>query len=136
MFLTLTPLNKAFSSLLKGMERAKKNPADLEVRDACIQRFEYTFELAIKMIKRYLQEEQPLNENLDQFNYRDLLRIAAEAGLINQVEPWFEFREARNITSHAYDEEKAAQVFGVIPQFIEQTILLLKSLENKISKNA
>ncbi len=37
-------------------------------------------------------------------NYRDFLRLAAEVGLIETVKLWFEFREARNKTSHAYIE--------------------------------
>lgn len=93
------PLNKAWASLNKALERASQEPADLEVRDACIQRFEWTYELCIKTIKRYLEHEMPIAERVDQLNYRDLIRLAFEAGLIEKVEPWFAYREARNQTS-------------------------------------
>lgn len=132
--LKIYPLKNAFNSLVKGMKRAEENPADLEVRDACIQRFEYTYELDIKFIKRYLENIHPTTEKVDQLNYRDLLRLATEAGLIDEVESWFAFREARNQTSHAYDEAKAKQVFEVIPSFIKKTKYFLEQLERKINQ--
>lgn len=131
MALNLDPLKKAFLSLTKAVDRAKQNPEDLEVRDACIQRFEYTYELSIKFIKRYIETENPSPENVDQMNYRDFLRLAAEIGLIEIADLWFQFREARNNTSHAYDEAKAIIVFNAIPGFIEQTSFLLKKLETQ-----
>ncbi|HQZ87581.1 MAG TPA: nucleotidyltransferase substrate binding protein [Gammaproteobacteria bacterium] len=133
MALILDPIKKAFLSLTKAMDRSKQNPEDLEVRDACIQRFEYTYELSIKFIKRYIETENPSPENIDQMNYRDFLRLAAEIGLIEIVELWFQFREARNITSHAYDETKAIEVFNVIPSFIQQVNYLLEKLEQRIN---
>lgn len=50
MNLNMTFLEKALMSLFQAVTRSKKEPLDLEVRDACIQRFEYTFELSIKML--------------------------------------------------------------------------------------
>lgn len=133
MALILDPIKKTFLSLTKAMDRSKQNPEDLEVRDACIQRFEYTYQLSIKFIKRYIETENPSPENIDQMNYRDFLRLAAEIGLIEIVELWFQFREARNITSHAYDETKAIEVFNVIPSFIQQVNYLLEKLEQRIN---
>lgn len=134
MALILDPLKKAFLSLTKAMDRAKQNPEDLEVRDACIQRFEYTYELSIKFIKRYIETENPSSENVDQMNFRDLLRLAAEIGLIEKVDLWFQFREARNNTTHAYDEAKAIIVFNAIPNFIQQAAFLLEKLEKRINQ--
>ena len=45
-----------------------------------------------------------LNNNLDLFNVKDIFREAGKQGLIDQVESWFESLEARNLTSHTYDE--------------------------------
>lgn len=128
------PFKQAFLSLSRAMNRASREPDDLEVRDACIQRFEYTYELGIKMIKRYIEHEMPLPEKVDQLNYRDLLRIAFEAGLIKSVEPWFQFREARNQTSHAYDANKAQAVFQVIPSFVDKAQCLLHELDKRLEQ--
>jgi len=86
-------------------------------------------------MKRYIEEEYPSFENIDQMNYRDPLRLAAEIKLIDQVEPWFQFREARNKTSHAYDEKKAAEVFLVIPDFIKSVVVFLKNFDERTGKS-
>lgn len=125
MNVTLEPLRKAFFSLTKAVNRAQNNTADLEVRDACIQRFEYTYELSLKTIKRFIETKSVLPENTDHMNYRDFLRLAAEMGLVEKVDLWFKFREAHNKTNHAYDEEKAIEVFNIIPIFMQQVDYLL-----------
>ncbi len=132
MTISITPLKQACSSLVKALDRASREPADLEVRDACIQRFEYTYELCIKTIKRYIEQEMPLSEKVDQLNYRDLIRIAFEIGLIDRTEQWFKFREARNQTSHAYDENKAKLVFQVLPGFVHLAQFLLSQLDKRL----
>jgi predicted membrane-bound dolichyl-phosphate-mannose-protein mannosyltransferase len=60
MTILFEPLRKAHLALVKAVDRSVKNPNYLEVRDACIQRFGYTYELSIKTIKRYLEGEHPL----------------------------------------------------------------------------
>ncbi len=135
MNLSIKPLQAAFLSLSKAMNRAKLNPLDLEVRDGCIQRFEYTYELSIKLIKRYLELEMPLSTAIDQLNFRDLIRMAFEVGLIDEVICWFDFREARNQTSHAYDERKAQAVFDIIPIFIQSAQFLLNQFDARLESN-
>ena len=133
MTITTEPLQKALASLNVALDRSRQAKQDLELRDACIQRFEYTFELSIKVIKRYLEQEMPILL-IDQINYRELLRSAFEAGLIQQVEAWFLYREARNQTSHAYDEKKAQFVYDVIFSFVEQAKFLLTQLSDRLEK--
>ena len=125
----ITGLQKALASLDKGLARSKKEPSDLEVRDACIQRFEYSYELSIKSIKRYIQTQSPTSENVDLLNFKDFLRLAAEIGLIRDPLAWVGFREARNNTSHAYDENKAVAVFEQLSHFMEEAYFLLSRLE-------
>lgn len=128
MIITTSPLKQALTTLNRALARASLEPKDLEVRDACIQRFEYTYELCIKLIKRYIEQEMPISENVDRLNYRDLLRVAFEIGIIQNVDQWFLYREARNNTSHAYDENKALAVFKVIPEFATQAQFLIEQL--------
>jgi nucleotidyltransferase substrate binding protein (TIGR01987 family) len=132
MSINIAPLQKAFASLSKALNRALNDPEDLEVRDGSIQRFEYTYELSVKLLKRYIEEEAPTTENVDQLNFKDLLRISAEIGLIQDVNLWFSFRAARNNTSHAYDELKAEEVFSVLPVFVSQVQLLIDEFNKRI----
>ena len=65
---------------------------------------------------------------LDALGYKDMLRMAVERGLIRDAMPWFGFRELRNITSHAYNPEQAAQVYAGIPAFLYQAQALVARL--------
>jgi nucleotidyltransferase substrate binding protein (TIGR01987 family) len=129
MSLDFTPLEKAINSLNRALVRAVATLDDEELRDACIQRFEYTFELSWKMLKRQLEQELPSPTEVDGYSYRQLFRIGAERGLVQDVEAWFDYRELRNITSHTYDEEKAAKVFAALPTFVGHAEELLTRLQ-------
>ena len=135
MSLDFSPLEKALNSLNRALVRAVATPGDEELRDACIQRFEYTFELCWKMLKRQLESELPNPTEVDGYSYRKLFRVAAERGLVQDVEAWFDYRERRNITSHTYDEEKAVRVFEALPAFAGHAEKLLTSLKESSGKN-
>ena len=131
MKLDLSSLQKALSSLQKAIHRAEKNRQDEEVRDGVIQRFEYTYELSWKMLKRQLEQESSTPGLIDQLSFRDLLRDAAEKGILTDIEPWFVYREQRNITSHAYNANKAKSVYMTALDFVKDAELLLQSLEKR-----
>ena len=130
-----SPLEKAITSLNRALARACDAHGDEELRDACIQRFEYTFELCWKMLKRQLEQELPNPSEVDGYSYRHLFRIGAERGLVQDVEAWFDYRERRDITSHTYDEEKAARVFEALPAFAEHAEELLACLKESSGRN-
>lgn len=131
MSLDFSPLAKALASLDKALARHTDTPADEELRDACIQRFEYCFELSWKMLKRQLEQEVPTPAEVDGWSYRQLIREAAERGLVDTPEAWFDFREKRNITSHAYDQAKAEAVAAVLPSFAITARRLLEALVSR-----
>lgn len=131
MSLDFSPLRKALESLNRALTRSLAAPEDEELRDACIQRFEYTFELCWKMVKRQLELELPTPSEVDSFSYRHLFRVAAERGLVQDVEAWFDYRELMNITSHTYDEAKAAKVSMALPAFAGHAADLLVKLTTR-----
>lgn len=96
-----------------------------------IQNFEFVYEISTKMIRRQLEAEALSPEEVDQSSFRDILRTAAEKGLIDDVEAWFRYRLMRNITSHTYNQEKARQVYEGTLVFIEDARALLKQLEGR-----
>lgn len=73
----LTPLKKALASLKLALEQPKNE----FTRDAAIQRFGYSFELAWKMLKRHLK----ITTGTDEFNIKNLFREAGRMGLIQSV---------------------------------------------------
>ena len=131
MTLDLTPLERALAALQRGLLRWQATPADEELRDACIQRFEFTFELCWKMLKRRLEIDLPNAAEVDGMSFRALMRAGAEQGLVADVAPWWIYRDKRNITSHTYDAAKAAEVAGVLPAFALDAQALLAALQQR-----
>ena len=56
MKLDITSLGNAVRRLREGRDRYQREPADEQLRDGLIQRFEFTYELCHKMLRRYLKE--------------------------------------------------------------------------------
>ena len=131
MQLELAPFRNALISLERGLVRRRTNLADEEVRDACIQRFEYCFELSWKMLKRQIEIELGNTAEVDSYSKRALFRVAAERGLINSPEPWFVYLVQRNKTSHAYDARVAAEVAAVLEAFLLDARSVLTMLEGR-----
>ena len=125
--LDLSALQKAVQSLVRGIEQPKNE----YTRDAVIQRFEYTFELCWKMIKRYLKVEA----GIDEFNIKNLFRLAAQHQLISDVEDWFRYHQARNLTTHTYNERTADETYEIAKKFCPDAQQLLIQLENAIDSS-
>ena len=94
-----------------------------------IQNFEFVYELGFKMIKRQLEAEAASPTEVDESNFRDVLRMAGEKGLIADVEAWFDYRRMRGTTSHTYNHEKARLVYQGILKFTNDARALLAALE-------
>lgn len=131
--LDLGSFEKALAALDRALARAAAAPGDEELRDACIQRFEFTFELAWKSLKRRLEHDLPNAQEVDAMSYRSLIRVGAEQGLIDvgAVPEWFVYRDKRNLTSHTYDEARAAEVAAAVPAFAAHARALLAALRER-----
>ena len=128
--LDLTALRNALASLQKAVLRWQgSGERDEELRDACIQRFEYTFELSWKMLKRRLEIELPDSQSVDTLSFREMIRSGAERGWIADVDAWMVFRDKRNLTSHTYNGSIAAEVAVIIPSFALHASALLSQLD-------
>ncbi|MDA8104131.1 MAG: nucleotidyltransferase substrate binding protein [Nitrospiraceae bacterium] len=131
MTLDLSSFQKALGSLERAIQRSQADRGDEELRDSVIQRFEYTYELSWKMLKRQLEIDAPTPEMIDALGFRDLIREGAERGLIRDPAAWFKYREQRNITAHTYDEKKAAQVYMTALRFYGDALALFRELEKR-----
>ena len=94
-----------------------------------IKNFEFTYEVSVKMIRRQIEFESASPTEADQSNFREIIRVSAEKGIIADVSAWFHYREMRNITSHTYDHAKAKQVYREILTFTNDVQSLLTRLE-------
>lgn len=136
MELELSPLRKA----VKCLDGALNIVHDLEIiskldlatknllRAGVIQNFEVTYELCWKFMKRYLEINMG-SQYVDGIHRKELFRLAAEHHLIKDVEAWFDYNKARNLTSHTYREEYANDVFHSAEKFLIDAGFLLDALE-------
>lgn len=107
----------------KRLQEALKRDKDDIVRDAVIQRFEFTFELTWKAIMTILREN-----DIEFRGVKTVFRDAARIGLLENVEDWFSYLEARNLTTHTYDLETAEKVYQRAKEFSKSLTTLLPKL--------
>lgn len=81
------------------------------MKEGLVQRFEYTQELAWKLMKDY-EEYQGYT---DVQGSRDAIRKALQMGLVEDA-VWMDTISSRNLTSHCYDEDEFNEVLGRIIQ--------------------
>lgn len=101
-----------FSKAVERLAEAIAAPESDLTRDAAIQRFEFSFELAWKTLKDYLE-----TQGVDAPNPRAALRQAFTQGLIAshaEADVWLKMLEDRNLTSHTYRQELALTIFSSI----------------------
>ena len=92
--------------LRDGLARPTREPTDEQIRDGLIERFEFTYELTHKMLRRYLKEIAASPEEIERTPFADLIRSGNAQGLLRGDWPvWRRFREMRARTSHTYDDK-------------------------------
>lgn len=105
------------------LQEALEKEKDDIVRDAVIQRFEFTFELTWKTIATILREN-----GIEFTGIKTVFRDAARIGIIEDIDPWFGYLEARNLTTHTYDLEIAEKVYQEAKEFANSVQALLPKL--------
>lgn len=139
MKLDLTSFRDAVAALERSMtflsSHSSKNDPLLheQFRHSAIQCFEFSHELAFKMIKRQLEQMSADPAAIDTMTYMDIVRSAAEAGLLNEVSKYKDYRDKRNITSHTYNRAKAETIEAILPDFLNDMRFLLAELEKRNS---
>lgn len=132
--LDTTPLRNAVQRLREGLARHLAEPADEQLRDGLIQRFEFTYELSHRTLKRYLSQSAASADEVERLSFADLIRAGCAAGLLRCDWPvWRRFREMRTRTSHTYDSAVAAQVVAAIPDFLAEAEQLCAELERRLA---
>lgn len=69
------PLEKTIERLAEGLQLYAENNSDI-IRDGLIQRFEFSYEISHKILKRFLQNISANAEQFDEMNFADLIRSA------------------------------------------------------------
>jgi nucleotidyltransferase substrate binding protein (TIGR01987 family) len=102
--------SRALSLLREAMEEDVFSLKQLE-KEGIIQRFEYTFELAWKVLKDKMEFDGIV---LDQISPKAVVRQAFAAKYINDPDTWLKMIGDRNLMSHTYDFVKFEAVIQSI----------------------
>lgn len=128
----LSPLRAAIARLGEGLVRYRADESDEQIRDGLIQRFEFTYELSVSFLRRYLLLAAIDAAVLEPFDYPSLVREGNRLGLLRGEWPeWRRYRHMRARSSHTYAQETALQVVAAIPDFLEEARHLLHQLETR-----
>lgn len=100
----------AIDRLAEVIALSKQHPLNQFERDSLIKRFEFSYEMAWKLMMSYEKE----NGIVEVLGSKDVIRQAFKLSIINNGETWLEMVDARNKTSHLYDEEMATDVVDEI----------------------
>lgn len=137
MALELSSLEKALDTLARSLHAASYNLESLSddqretMRAGVIQNFEVSYEQCWKFIQRWLRENRSPEDADHPRTRKELFRLAARVGLIADPLPWFEYGDARNLTSHTYDAKQADIVFRAAGKFVTDAKDLLSRLQER-----
>ncbi len=100
------------------------------VRDATIQRFEYTLEAIWKLAQYYLNQF----EGIDLASPKSVLRACFEVGLVdeNDAPTLLQMVDDRNLTVHLYNEKIAEQIYQRINIYYGLLSSLFEKISNKV----
>ena len=97
-----------YHRVLIRLQAALEKEADIDdmYLDATIQRFEFCFELAWKLMKAVLEYD-----GIEANSPRSCIREGWKQGLISGAEEWLEMMEKRNLSSYTYDEKATWEIY-------------------------
>lgn len=122
--------SKALSQLLTAYELQQTRELSSLEKQGFIQAFEFTHELAWKVLKDYIEciGGQVL------IGSKDTTREAFQKGLIQNGDAWMEMIKSRNLTSHTYNEDTSKLIVNnIVSLYVPCFVDLSDKLKSLIS---
>ena len=113
-----------FQNACAKLEEVINMEKTLVVRDAAIQRFEFTLDLSRKVLKAWLAEDKGLICRLP----KDCFRQAFQQGLIDYDDFWITMVDYRNQASHTYHKTPAEEIYEQLPKALGYFLSLKSNL--------
>lgn len=128
-------LDRAIGRLEEAIKVYETDTSQSLIRDGLVQRFEFTYEISQKLLRRYLTANPGPPELINSMNFADIIRIANQSGLLLGNWPrWKAYRDMRARTSHSYDEAIALEVIAGIPAFLHEARFLRDRLRERLTE--
>lgn len=116
-----------FNALERLKEAVKQGDSDIII-DGILHRFEFTFELAWKTVKDYLEYLGITNKI---GSPREIIQTGYKQGIIEDGELWIKMMLSRNSLSHIYDEKTSREIYEYI---VSEYIDLFENLKKKLNE--
>lgn len=132
----LTPLRNVIDRFRESLAVYQAEPENPYYLDSVIKRFELTYEVSRKILMRFLKANSiAMKDENPTLPYA--VRTANQDGLLlGTWVQWHAYREQRNNTSHAYDEEKARKIAAVVPNFLAEAEYLYARMKERLERDA
>ena len=114
----------SFIDILDKIEILKKRKFDDIILDVVIKRFEFTYEMAWKAIKRYLDFV-----GIDAKTPRSVFKEAYAISLIKNENIWLDMINQRNLSSHIYNEWEVSDILYKLDDYKKAFLELKQKLE-------
>lgn len=112
---------------LATLNEAVNMPFSVIVRDASIQRFEYSFESLWKLLKAYLAQHEGILCNSPKRCFREALQVGLLS--VEETETCLVMTDDRNLTSHTYIEAVAEAIYRKLPSHLTVMRTLLANIQ-------
>ena len=125
--MTSEKYNRNIESLgktLSQLERALQEPGNPIVRDASIQRFEFSYELCWKTLKIYLEEMHGIRAVSPRLVFKEAFAL----DLLENEDIFIEMIESRNTLSHTYNEDQAQSIYVKCGEYLKEMKTVLQNL--------
>ena len=107
-------------------------PSSVIVRDASIQRFEYSFESVWKLLKAYLSQHEGILCNSPKQCFREALQIGMLS--VEETETCLVMTDSRNLTSHTYVEGIADQIYSHLASYLDVMNSLWQRINQRVGE--
>ena len=119
---------KSFEKALIQLGDALGESESPIVRDACLQRFEFSYELLWKTLKIFLEEIHGVRA----VSPRQVFKEAFALSIIDEELTFVEMIESRNTLSHTYNEEQAAKIYVKCAAYLKA----MKNVQAQLNKQS
>src|SRR3954447_17802247 len=121
MDIDISPQVRAIERLEEGVAAYQRNPSQTLIRDGLVQRFEFTYDISHRLLRRYLAANPEPPDLINSMNFADIIRLGNEQDpLQGDWRRWKTFHDMRARTSHSYDEQVALDSVAGIPAFLDE----------------
>ncbi len=118
------------SKILKAQatfERFRQSLDTEQNQAGAVQAFEFCYELAWKIMKRFLD-----TQGIEAVSPKDTFRQAALVHIIDDPEVWFDFQEKRNLTVHTYEQENLDAIIKIFDLFSLELNKIINRIKDQL----